>query len=49
VTGFHLLAGVILVEVSASELWIARAPAAPSCTAVANVGGASPTARRYVR
>jgi hypothetical protein len=47
------LAGVILVEVSdasVAQLWIARAPAAPSCAAVADVRiGGSPAARRYVR
>lgn len=45
------LAGVVLVEVSAAELWIARLPSAPSCAAVSPTLrlSASAIARRYVR
>jgi hypothetical protein len=45
------LAGVVLVEVSTTELWIARLPSAPSCAVVSPALrlSASTIARRYVR
>lgn len=50
-TGTTPLSGVLLVEVSASELWIARLPTAPSCASVSPALRLSETAvaRRYVR
>lgn len=50
-TGTTPLSGVVLVEVSASELWIARLPTAPSCASVSPALRLSETAvaRRYVR
>lgn len=43
------LPGIVLVEVSATELWIARLPAAPSCPAALSPLRGSAIARRYVR